>query len=286
MIYLQASPHEALKRYIAQYILVSFNSSELPSLKQTFLPADLQSITIFTGSGFSAYERKNVISPVVENGFSIGAYYNAMITSPTSLFFKENLLVNGIVIMFKSTGFSELFDMNVAELTNLLPDFLLLSKASAGSCFLEQLAETSDFNQQVSILDEFFLRKVPYHDKDAGQIGEACRQLIVTHGLINIKDLAYHTNMSLKTLERHFIEKVGVLPKVFARVKRLHHALSLMNRQKVPSWTTIAYECGYYDQNHFIKDFTSFTHQLPSAYIAKEYLLFNSMLLFRNFLPY
>lgn len=286
MISLQAPPHPALQRYIAQYTYVSFNSSELPSLKQTFLPIDIPSITIFTGPGFSAYEREYVINPVVSNGSSVVTYYTPMITSPTSLFFKENVLIKGFVIMFKSAGFSDLFHMNVAELTNQLPDFLLFSKASAGSRFLDQLAETSDFKDQIAVLDRFFLNKVSCHYKDASQVGEACRRLIVSNGLICIKDLAYHTNMSVKTLERHFTEKVGVPPKVFARFKRLHHALCLMNRQHVPSWASIAYECGYYDQNHFIKEFKSFSQQLPSAYMPQEYLLYNHMLLFRNFLPY
>lgn len=286
MISLQAPPHPALQRYIAQYTYVSFNSSELPSLKQTFLPTDMPSITIFIGPGFSAYERECVINPVVSNESSVVTYYTPMITSPTSLFFKENVLIRGLVIMFKSAGFSELFRMNVAELTNQLPDFLLLSKASADNCFLEQLAETSSFKEQVAVLDRFFLKKVSYHYQDATQVGEACRRLIVTNGLINIKDLAYHINMSVKTLERHFTEKVGVSPKVFGRVKRLHRALGLMNRQQVPSWTSITYECGYYDQNHFIKEFKSFTRQLPSAYAPQEYLIYNHMLLSRSFLPY
>lgn len=286
MVFLQSPPHLALQRYIGQYIYVSFNSSELPSLKQTFLPYDITAISIFIGSGFSAYERDYVTNPVANNGQSISAYYNAMITSPTSLFFKENSWIKAFVISFKSAGFSELFYINVAELTNRLFDFSALGGASARSCFLEQLAETSDFKAQVSILDRFFLEKIPHHYKSTGQIGEACRRLIVTDGLINMKGLAYHTNMSLKTLERRFTEKVGVSPKLFARFKRFHHALDLMNRQQAPSWAGIAYECGYYDQNHFIKEFKDFTHQLPSAYAPQEYLLYNQMVLFKNFLPY
>ena len=92
--------------------------------------------------------------------------------------------------------------------------------------------------------------------------------------------------MSLRTLERQFTEKVGVPPKLFARFKRFHNALSLINSQIPQSWSNIVYNCGYFDQAHFIKEFKTFTNNSPSEYFPPEYVLYNQMILYKNFIAF
>lgn len=284
MVFLQAPPHPALQSYIAQYIYASFNTSMLPSLKQTFLPYDIPAISFFIGQVALDHGKTNLTVPEAAHGIqSSRAYYNALTTASNSVYFKKNEPVTAFIIIFKPAGFSALFRRDVAELTNQLPDFLLLAGASEGFYFLEQLAEAKSFAAQASVLDNFFLKKAKQCGSNGEQISEACRQLIVSKGLINIKELAYQTNMSLRTLERQFTERVGVSPKTFARFKRFHHALSLMNGQKQQSYTSIAYSCGYYDQSHFINEFKSFANHSPSEYVPAEYVLYNQIILFRNF---
>ncbi|PSR52711.1 hypothetical protein AHMF7605_03805 [Adhaeribacter arboris] len=123
-----------------------------------------------------------------------------------------------------------------------------------------------------------------YHSGD--QIREACRRLMITNGQMTMTDLAYHTNMPLRTLERQFTERVGVSPKLFARFKRFHQALALMNYPKPATWTDIALTCGYYDQAHFIKEFKTFSNQSPTTYCPSEFLLYNQMVLYRNFISF
>ena len=37
------------------------------------------------------------------------------------------------------------------------------------------------------------------------------------------------------------------------------------------SLTSIAYDCGYFDQSHFIREFKSFTGIAPSEYTSQAY---------------
>jgi AraC-like DNA-binding protein len=284
MLFLQSAPHPALQRYIGQYIYVSFNTAVLPSLKQTFLPYDIPAISFFIGPVFLEHTKGHLTGPISAlTSQSAFAYYNALTTAPFSMYFTENTAIKTFVIPFKPAGFWALFRRDISELTNLLPDFSLIAGASEGSRFLEQLVEAADFAAQVSLLDQFFLRRVPQDYNSGDQVREACRRLMLTDGLMNMKDLAYHTNLSLRTMERQFTERVGVAPKTFARFKRFHHALKLMNREKPPSWADIAFDCGYYDQAHFNKEFKAFSHQSPSAYSPQEYALYNQIVLYRNF---
>ena len=49
------------------------------------------------------------------------------------------------------------------------------------------------------------------------------------------------------------------------------------------SLTEIAYDCGYFDQNHFIKEFKQFAYNTPSTSTLDEYYFFNMLILFSRY---
>ncbi|MGG1657959.1 DUF6597 domain-containing transcriptional factor [Brevibacillus sp. NRS-1366] len=70
---------------------------------------------------------------------------------------------------------------------------------------------------------------------------------------------------------RRFIElfqrETGYTPKRYSRIRRFQGVLRKMNeRQNIIDWSDIAFDCGYYDQSHFIKDFRAFSGLNPTDY--------------------
>ncbi|HEY5825191.1 MAG TPA: AraC family transcriptional regulator, partial [Cyclobacteriaceae bacterium] len=59
-------------------------------------------------------------------------------------------------------------------------------------------------------------------------------------------------------------------PKLYGKINRFQHSLGLIN-QKDTSLTDIAYEAGYFDQSHFIREFKSFTGVTPSSYSPQSF---------------
>jgi AraC-like DNA-binding protein len=55
-------------------------------------------------------------------------------------------------------------------------------------------------------------------------------------------------------------------PKLFARIVRFNKAIDIKMNDPARSWTTIAHDCGYYDQMHFIKDFKLFSGSKPLSF--------------------
>jgi AraC-like DNA-binding protein len=67
-----------------------------------------------------------------------------------------------------------------------------------------------------------------------------------------------------------FRDEVGLTPKVFCRIHRFRRVIgALESRQKI-DWATIALDCGYFDQAHFIHDFGEFAGVSPSAYLRER----------------
>ena len=70
--------------------------------------------------------------------------------------------------------------------------------------------------------------------------------------------------MSIRNFERRFIEQIGVPPKEYYRLVRFNNALITKLKYPQKNWTSIAYEFGYYDQMHMIKEFRQFANLNPS----------------------
>lgn len=81
------------------------------------------------------------------------------------------------------------------------------------------------------------------------------------------EDLAGQAGMTLRTLQRHMREHVGVGPKALLRRFRLHEAAARLAEGEVDQ-AALAFALGYFDQAHFVRDFSRTIGQSPSAYAA------------------
>lgn len=273
MVLLQSLPHPALRSYIIHYLFASVdNTLEFGNLKQTLFPIATPGLCFY-------FPHKLMVEHGTVNTYG-QAVYTGQVTFPMSISFPKREKIRGLMIYFAPCGFSHLFRLDISGTTDMIPNFFDIAGSEAKR-FYEQLEDAKDFYEQVSIADKYFLKKLPAHD-DTAQINEACRLITSSNGLLSIKRLAYDTNMSLNTLERKFTKRVGVSPKTFARFKRFHYALLLLNSSKPFSMSRIAQQCGYFDQAHFIKEFEMFTGMNPSSYHAEDYPVFHQFVLLRS----
>jgi AraC-like DNA-binding protein len=76
---------------------------------------------------------------------------------------------------------------------------------------------------------------------------------------------------SQKQLILNFKKYVGLSPKYYQRILRFNDILQkIHNREKI-SWAEVAYNCGYSDQSHFIKEFNHFSGFNPQEFIKREF---------------
>jgi transcriptional regulator GlxA family with amidase domain len=75
--------------------------------------------------------------------------------------------------------------------------------------------------------------------------------------------------MSQSTLERHFRAAVGATPKKLSRLARLQHVCRLWDTGQ--TLTAIAFEAGYCDQPHMVRDFRLFTGTSPEEFFQSAH---------------
>ena len=132
----------------------------------------------------------------------------------------------------------------------------------------EKLPEAKSFDDIKNIIEIFLLQKV----KSVSTLlpfDLAMLQLVKHHGNISMEQLASLSCLSLRQFERVSKERIGIPPKLFARLTRFSKAYRLREISQDMSWTEIAYECGYFDQMHLIRDFKQFAGVTPRI-IEKE----------------
>ncbi|MFV0350648.1 MAG: helix-turn-helix domain-containing protein [Halodesulfovibrio sp.] len=87
-----------------------------------------------------------------------------------------------------------------------------------------------------------------------------------TGGTLDIATAASHLGISTRQLERSFAHHVGLSPKQFCRILRLHKALGLLRANPaVVCWSHVAAECGFADQSHLVREMQSLFGLTPSA---------------------
>ena len=126
------------------------------------------------------------------------------------------------------------------------------------------LQEAVSFTAMKIIVEGFLLNHVDKL-KQALPIDEVLPLLIKQRGLIKIDELASHSCLSIRQFERVFQQRIGLPPKYFSRLVRFAQAWIIKEQQPGISWIKIAYECGYFDQMHLIRDFQEFAGVNPSA---------------------
>lgn len=73
-----------------------------------------------------------------------------------------------------------------------------------------------------------------------------------------------------RTLQRHFIKRVGVGPKLLARIVRVNYLWDQIERDGLNDYQDLVFLGNYYDQTHFIKDFKNIIGETPSSFFNRN----------------
>ncbi len=126
----------------------------------------------------------------------------------------------------------------------------------------QQLQEAAEMDAIKDVVEKFLLSQLN-RIKPLQHFDRAMLQLVQHQGNYTIEKLASLACLSLRQFERTCHQRIGMSPKLFARIVRFSKAYRMREQFLQMSWTKIAYECGYFDQMHFIRDFKEFAGVTP-----------------------
>ena len=132
----------------------------------------------------------------------------------------------------------------------------------------KQITDTPDDARCIHLIENFLLKRLhSFSEYNIQRINATIREVNL-QPQPTIHELAQTACLSDKQFNRIFTEYVGTTPKEFIRIIRLQRALYILQTQPHTSFTQLAYECGFYDQSHLIKEFKAFSGYTPGEYLA------------------
>jgi AraC-like DNA-binding protein len=171
-------------------------------------------------------------------------------------------------IRFYAHAASYFLKENMEEFNDQISDLTGLLHTSTKTLY-EQLMETKELKKKIALIEHFLLDRLSHPERRFDQIilvGNITRNIAVNNYRDNVDSIATKHGISHRYLQKLFLQYTGLTPKSFLKVNRFRHSLSFMDN-KEESLTSIAYNCGYFDQSHFIKEFKLFSGETPLAYL-------------------
>ena len=247
-------PHPALAPYVRYYWTLAID--DVSTTKERVTPTGCMQLVFHRGERMQFVSREGMQPRSFICGQSTG-FTDVATTGRLSM----------LVVVFQPYGAKAFFSLAMDELKG--ED---ISVHDLGDRLLTELEDRimNIEDDRIAIeLIESFLIKWLYLIKEYNlkRILPAIR-MINKENEVSIATLSETSCLSYKQFNRIFSEYVGVNPKEFARIVRFQRALYTLQMNPSMDFTTLALECGYYDQSHLIKDFKTFSGYTPSEYLA------------------
>jgi AraC-like DNA-binding protein len=185
---------------------------------------------------------------------------------------REDLIHTGSLkvfhVHFTATGFTAIFGIPASAIVNtavaaelvLGPSILRLA---------DHLASV-EAAKWPAIAERFILQQLGSRSSihDGGLPARLANALKHSRAASPVALVASEAGRSVRQIERIFEHHVGVTPKLFLRLERLNRSLNLHRQDATIPWADLAFEAGYFDQSHMIRDFRDLTGETPTQFDA------------------
>lgn len=267
---MQISPSKELSPYIKHYLFLDNATT------------DIQKLRLFSdGNTGVVFSLKSKLISRIDNLGATDYLPNSFLYGQLNGFkdIYSNDAITLIIVVFQPNGIHQLLGIPANEFL----DAIIAIDAVFGKNGLileEQLADQNNNHSRVELLNHFFCN-ITSKKTISNQLilNDSLNFIISNKGYFSVADLVKYTGYSERHLERKFKESIGLNPKKFGNVIRLHHFLKLIkNKTDDTNLTSICYEAGFSDQSHLIKEFRKHTGISPTAYLYNSGKLANNLI--------
>lgn len=171
-----------------------------------------------------------------------------------------------VALQLTPPALSRLFNTPVHLLTNVNTRLVdLIGYPAKALC--DRLLNTNHIDEATALIEDFLFNRLLDFPATVTQqkIYYAQEKISRARGVISIREMSDEMDISERSLERIFMNHVGVTPKLYTRMQKFSEVIWNFNNNRELSGDLV-YKLGYYDQAHFINDFKRFAGKSPQAY--------------------
>jgi AraC-like DNA-binding protein len=193
--------------------------------------------------------------------FAAGLFDTATITANTGD-------SGGIELNLTPLGAWQLLGVRMAELHNqviTLHDLL----GAAAPRLEERLRNTPDWDDRFDLIDSLLTRQLAQRAPPS-EVQWAWSRICGAPSEASVAELTTALQWSRRRLADAFREHVGMTPKTLARVVRFDRVVHAARTGAPVRWSAVAFECGYADQAHLVREFREFAGMTPTEFLRRQ----------------
>jgi AraC-like DNA-binding protein len=230
-------------------------------VRQRVLPDGCMEMIFHYGDLYQQYfeDGSSIIQP---RSFLFGQITSYIEIAPTG--------ITGLVAArFLPDGLTPFLEIPVSSLENKAVNIIDVF-GEKGKLLEEKVIAAANNSERIKLIETFLLSRL-VDPQIINTIIKNCVDIIFqSQGQLGVVELAGKMKLSRRNMERKFVSAIGMSPKQLSRVVRLQATLKILEQRNFSSLTSLAYESGYYDQAHFIKDFKEFTGMSPKLFFSEN----------------
>lgn len=262
MIFEVIEPNELLKPFVHSIQLTEMNNGEKLH-NQKIVPYGMGGLII-------NYQGRCLMSTGDNKPEELPEIFVAGLTNRPSIL-NGNGSVGTVAVNFYPTGLFHFLRSSASELVNSVTECHNITCSQTTKLF-DKIIHTTDKRKKLELTEKFLTNRLASALYNENHFVEAA-QSIMYHaaGQVNIRDLARITGVSISSLERHFQRQTGLTPKNYSNILRFNRVFKYFREAGTSNWHDIIYRCGYYDQAHFIREFTKYAGETPKKFFQRDF---------------
>ena len=257
MYYKEFSPGSILKKYVQCYFVCENNDIENTEDK-VFASGVIEIMFNIGADGTQQIDNGNLTTkPDIQ-------LWGQTIQPLTFKTFEKHAMLG---IRFFTHTAACFFNEPISQFNDRIIDFVDIGGAEAVLLY-SQLRDVNLLTRRIELIEAFLMQRLFRFNHKFNKlklVSEVMQDLRKDDFLENISSVASSYGISSRYLQKIFFDYSGLSPNLFTKIARFQKSMQLVADNYV-SLTAIAYQCGYFDQSHFIKDFKFFSGSTPSAF--------------------
>ncbi|PUZ27235.1 AraC-type DNA-binding protein [Chitinophaga costaii] len=175
--------------------------------------------------------------------------------------------VKMVAVQLNAYGSRKLLGLNMGTLTNYYRDLTKLDNPLWSE--LQTQLENLPMPKQLCACMNAALTTAMEQQHALKEVDQMADYIMKQNGNVTMCKLAELFQQSRHTLERKFMEVIGLPPMLFARMLRFKQTIKALQQMDHLQWQTALEQNGYPDAAAFVRDFLSFNGQ-PVNYFTYE----------------
>ncbi|HLN52391.1 MAG TPA: helix-turn-helix domain-containing protein [Lentimicrobium sp.] len=177
--------------------------------------------------------------------------------------------VDVLGISFLPDGFYPFIKVPLSEFKDQI-----LSAEDAGlkivSTVSDRLKSAQGIPERLDILENELVKTLSKNNPAPDNFRQIFNVVKQRESIQSIHEFCRMQNLGMRKLERMFNKYIGVSANTFTTLNRFQNSMNQLLYSDYTKLSDVAYDNGYFDQMHFIRDFKRFTGNTPAKFIRQR----------------